>query len=127
MFRSELKKLLDELLLRSSFYATLTFQKQDTLDKIVALNEKQTKLYEQAEANFKEELKKLQIKFTSMFENSDWSRKYQIKTLNWELDFYKNREKRRSENRREKRLRKKQRQAAAKGRMDIDANEVDEE
>ena len=64
-----------------------------------------------------------------MIEKSDWSRKYQIKTLNWEVDFYKSREKRRSENRREKRLRKKQRKAAAKdpNRMDVDANRAEEE
>ena len=98
---------------------------RDKVKQIIAACKKQEERFMEGHENMKEEVTKLQTKFTTMFENSDWSRKYQIKTLNWELDYYKNREKRRSENRREKRLRKKQRQAAAKGlnRMDVDANE----
>ena len=115
-------------LLRTSFYATMTMQKQDTLDKIVAAVEKKDELFEEAQEIFKKEVKKLQTKFTSMFENSDWQHNFQIQRLNWSLDFYRNREKRRSENRREKRLRKKQRKAAAKGpnRMDVDANRAED-
>lgn len=99
------------------------------MKRIVAAYEEEKEAYEKARTKFKEDLSSLKTELKSLIERTDWPRKYQIKTLNWELDFYKNREKRRSENRREKRLRKKQRQAAAKGlnRMDVDANEVDEE
>ena len=100
---------------------------RDKLNRIVAAYEEEKEAYEKARTKFKEDLLSLKTDLKSLTEKIDWSRKYRIKTLNWELDFYKNREKRRSENRREKRLRKKQRQAAAKGRMDIDANEIDEE
>ena len=132
------------LVLRTSFYATLAIQKQDSLKEVVALNEKNKAEFskciedckkilregvDQSYRDYKKEVEKMKSNMKSIYDNQMWRHQHEMSWVKLERDILKDREKRRSKQRREKRLRKKERQAAAKGqnRLDVDANQADEE
>ena len=127
--RQAIQSLMDMYQLQRDFYQARAVRNIDFANKTIAETETHKKSYEDALGKCKEIMADLDSKISSAVNESLWPLKYQNKTLNWRLEFYAEREKRRSENRREKRMRKKQRKAEAKGRnrMDVDANEADEE
>ena len=142
--RSELSELVQGLILRSNFFATLVIQKQDALKEVAALNEKNKEFFlkgtqecqkllregvDQSYRDYKKEIEKIKSNMKSIYDNQMWRHRNEMSWVKLERDILKDRENRRSKQRREKRLRKKERQAAARGlnRMDVDANEADEE
>ena len=142
--RSELSELVQGLILRSNFFATLVIQKQDALKEVAALNEKNKEFFlkgteecqkllregvDQSYRDYKKEIEKIKSNMKSIYDNQMWRHRNEMSWVKLERDILKDRENRRSKQRREKRLRKKERQAATNSskRMDVDANAVDEE
>ena len=142
--RSELSELVQGLILRSNFFATLVIQKQDALKEVAALNEKNKEFFlkgteecqkllregvDQSYRDYKKEIEKIKSNMKSIYDNQMWRHRNEMSWVKLERDILKDRENRRSKQRREKRLRKKERLAATKGlnRMDVDANQADEE
>ena len=115
--------------LQRDYFASSALRNQKSVKEVVALYEKIKEVYEKERTELKEFRDQIESKIQSSIDSSLWSFRYQIKVLQWKLDFYEEREKRRSKNRREKRLRRKQRQAEANGlnRMVIEDNEAGEE
>ena len=115
--------------LQREFFASKTFNQRDIVNKVIAANKKDEEHFEQKRKELKDIADRIDSTIKSAVEDRMWSFKRQNSALQWSLDFYQDREKRRSEQRREKRLRKKRRKAEAKKRnhIAVEGNEADEE
>lgn len=127
--RMAIGNLFDHLQLQRDFYASWAIEDRDAVKKAVAANQENTELFKKGHDDFKKTIEEFESKFKSLLDSSFSDLKWENRTLRWELDSFKEREKRRSKNRSEKRKRKKQRQLEARGLNHVDAeeNEADEE
>ena len=114
--------------LQISYYSTKATNNREVINDLFALHKESNEKNdirnkeiregiakcEKNNQNVEKELEKVLAKAKATYDQS-WSLRNENNRIKWELDFLRNREKRRSENRRVKRQRKKQRRADAKG------------